>query len=57
MPAGVVTVTFTVPLPAGAIATISIAEMTVKPVAARPPNATALASARALPRIGTLVPA
>jgi hypothetical protein len=57
VPAGVVTVTSTVPAPSGACATISIADRIVKVGASRPPKRTSVAAWSAEPMIGTLVPA
>lgn len=56
VPAGVVTVTLTVPLPAGDVAVIEVAEFTTTPVAAAVPNLTAVAPVKLLPEILTLVP-
>ena len=56
MPPAVVTVTSTVPVPAGEVAVIEVAELTVKAVAAVLPNLTAEAAVRLLPVIVTLVP-
>jgi hypothetical protein len=55
-PAGVVTVTSTTPLPAGATALIHVAEVTVKLLAAAPPKATAVAPVKPVPLIVTVVP-
>jgi hypothetical protein len=52
----VVTVTSTVPDPAGDLAVIAVAEFTVKVVALLGPNATAVASVRLVPRMVTEVP-
>ena len=43
VPPAVVTVTSTVPVPAGEVAVIWVAELTVTPVAAAAPNVTAVA--------------
>jgi hypothetical protein len=51
-----VTVTFTVPLPAGATAVIALAELTVKLLAALAPNFTALAPVKLVPVMLTVVP-
>ena len=56
VPAGVVTRTSTVPVPAGAVATILPADDTENDEAALVPNLTALAPLKALPVIVTLVP-
>ena len=61
VPPGPVTVTSTVPptfweLPAGAIAVIDVAESTVTPVAALPPNDTVSPAAKFDPVIVTAVP-
>ena len=57
VPPAVVTVMSTVPaLPAGAVAVIWVPLLTVKAVAAVAPNLTALAPARFVPVIVTLVP-
>jgi hypothetical protein len=55
-PDGVVTVTSTVPVPLGAVAVMEVAESAVM-VAAVEPKSTALALARLVPVIVTLVPA
>jgi hypothetical protein len=52
----VVTLTFTVPVPAGAVAVIWVSLSTVKPLAAVGPNLTAVAPVNALPVIVTVVP-
>src|ERR1700722_7957550 len=51
VPPGVVTVMSTVPAPAGAVAVIDVAELTVKPVALATPNFTTVAPARLVPVI------
>ena len=56
MPPGVVTVTSTVPVPAGETAVIELAEFTVKLVALIEPNVTAEAPVRFVPVIVTKVP-
>ena len=56
VPAGVVTVTLTVPVPADEVAVIEVAELTTTPVAAAVPNLTAVAPVKLLPEIVTLVP-
>ena len=57
VPHVVVTVTSTVPLPAGAFAVIDVALMHVEPdLAALPPNLTAVAPVRLAPVIVTIVP-
>ena len=56
MPAGVVTVTFTVPVPAGLSAVIVVALTTVKPVAGFVPKSTAVAPVKPVPVIVTKVP-
>lgn len=56
VPPGVVTVTSTVPVPAGEVAVMEVAELTVKPVAFVDPNLTALAAVRLVPVIVTDVP-
>ena len=43
MPRGIVTVTSTMPVPAGSVAVICVAELTVKVVAAVLPKSTAVA--------------
>ena len=52
----VVALTVTAPLPAGATAVIWVAELTVKLVAAVPPNVTAVVPVRFVPVMVTLVP-
>ncbi|PIT03973.1 hypothetical protein TSA1_26775 [Bradyrhizobium nitroreducens] len=56
VPPAVVTVISTVPVPAGDVAVIEVAELTVKPVAAVAPNVTALAPERFVPVMTTVVP-
>ena len=56
VPPAVVTPTWTVPVPAGAVAVICVAEFTVKPVAGVPPKLTAVAPMRLVPVMVTLVP-
>ena len=56
MPPGVVTVTSTVPLPAGAVAVIWVALTTVTLVALVAPNLTAVAPVKLVPVIVTTVP-
>ena len=56
VPPVVVTVTSTVPVPAGEVAVIDVAEFTVKPVALVAPNLTAVAPVKLVPVIVTLVP-
>jgi hypothetical protein len=57
VPAGVVTVTLTVPAtPAGAVAVIEVALLTVKAVAGLAPKCTAVAAVRLAPVIVTLLP-
>ena len=56
MPPSVVTVTSTAPLPAGAVAVIEVALLTVYEVAAVVPNVTAVAAVKYLPVMVTLVP-
>ena len=55
VPSAVVTVTSTVPVPAGLVATICVA-VSLPIVAATPPNFTAVADARPVPVIVTVVP-
>ena len=50
------TVTSTVPVPAGAVAVSEVAETTVKEVAAAVPNSTAVAPVKLVPVTVTLVP-
>ena len=56
MPPAVVTVTSTVPVPAGAVAMIDVAELTVKVVALAAPNFTAVAPRKLVPVIVMAVP-
>ena len=56
VPPGVVTVTSTVPAPAGEVAVIEVAELTTKLVALVTPNFTAVAPVRLVPVIVTDVP-
>ena len=56
MPPAVVTVTSTVPVPAGDVAVIEVAELTVKLVALVAPNFTAVAPVNPVPVIVTDVP-
>ena len=56
VPPTVVTVTSTVPVPAGAVAKIEVAELTVKLVAAVAPKFTAVAFVKFVPVMVTLVP-
>src|SRR5215472_8121445 len=56
VPAGVVTVTLTLPVPAGDVAVIEVAELTTTPVAAAAPNLTAVAPVKLIPESVTLVP-
>ncbi len=56
VPFGVVTVTSTVPLPAGLVAVIWVSLLTVKPLAAVGPNETPVAPMKPEPVIVTLVP-
>ena len=56
VPPGVVTVTFTVPVPAGLLAVIVVSLTTVKLVAAVVPKSTAVAPVKPLPVIVTNVP-
>jgi hypothetical protein len=55
-PAGVVTLSVPVVAPAGTVAWIAVAEVTVKEVALTPLNATAVAPVKFVPLIVTLVP-
>jgi len=55
-PADVVTVTSTVPLPAGEVAVIEVALLTLNEVAAVLPNLTAVVPLKLVPVIVTLVP-
>ena len=56
VPPAVVTVTSTVPVPAGEVAVIWFALMTVNEAAALPPNLTAVAPEKFVPVMVTLVP-
>src|SRR5450830_673706 len=56
VPPGVVILTSTVPVPAGAVAVICVALTTVKPVAAVAPKVTAVAPTRFAPLMVTLMP-
>ncbi len=56
MPPPVVTVTSTVPVPAGDVAVIWVAELTVNPAAGVAPKFTALAPVKLVPVIVTDVP-
>lgn len=56
VPAGVTTVTCTVPAPAGETAVILVAEFTVMPVAGSVPKFTAVAPVKPVPTIVTEVP-
>ncbi len=56
MPASVITVTSTVPVPAGLTAVIELSFTTVKLVAATDPNSTADAPVKLVPEIVTGVP-
>ena len=56
VPPGVVTVTSTVPVPAGEVAEIEVALLTTTPVAALAPKCTAVAPVNPVPVIVTLVP-
>ena len=51
-----VTLTSTVPVPAGAVALIEVAELTVKPVAGVAPKLTAVAPVNPVPVMVTEVP-
>jgi hypothetical protein len=55
-PAGVVTVTSTVPDPAGAVAVTCVGLSSVNPAAGFPPKLTAVAPAKPVPVIATAVP-
>ena len=52
----VVTLTSTVPVPAGEVAVIWVAELTVKPVAAVAPKVTVVAPVKLVPVMVTVVP-
>ena len=56
VPPAVVTVTSTVPLPAGEVAVIDVAELTVRLVALLAPNFTAVAPVKPAPVMVTDVP-
>jgi hypothetical protein len=56
VPPGVVTVIFTVPVPAGLLAVIEVALFTIYEAAAVLPNFTPLAPVKPVPVIVTLVP-
>ena len=56
VPAGVVTVTSTVPVPAGSTAVICVAETTVTLVAGVVPKSTAVAPLKTVPVMVTVVP-
>ena len=56
VPPAVVTRTSTVPVPAGDVAVICVAELTVSPVAAVAPNVTAVAPVKPVPVMVTVVP-
>ncbi len=56
MPFGLVTVTATVPVPAGATAVIRVPEMTVNEFAAVAPNFTAVVPANPVPVRTTVLP-
>ncbi len=56
VPEGVVTVTSTVPAPAGEVAVMLVAQLTVKLVAAVGPKLTALAPVKPVPVMVTEVP-
>lgn len=56
VPPGLVTLTSTVPVPAGETAVMDVAELTVKLVAAVAPNVTAVAAVNPEPVIATEVP-
>ena len=56
VPPAVVTVISTVPVPAGEVAVMEVAELTVKPAAFVAPNFTAVAPVKLVPVIVTLVP-
>ena len=56
MPPGLVTRMSTVPAPAGAVAVIDVAELTVKPVAEVAPKVTAVAVENPVPVTVTVVP-
>ena len=56
VPPGVMTVMSTVPVPAGLVAVIEVALLTVYEVAEVPPNLTAVAPVKPVPVIATDVP-
>ena len=56
MPPAVVTVTSTMPLPAGELAVIEVALLTLNEAAFAPPNLTAVAPVRLVPVMVTEVP-
>ena len=56
MPPAFVTVTSTLPIPAGEVAAIDVALLTVNVVATTPPNLTAVAPVKLLPVMVTGVP-
>jgi len=56
VPPVVVTLMSTTPVPAGDVAVIDVAELTVKPVAETAPNVTAVAPVKLVPVIVTVVP-
>src|ERR1700733_6119457 len=56
VPAGVVTETLTVPVPAGEVAGMEVAEVTVTAVAGVDPKLTAVAPVRLVPETETWVP-
>ncbi len=56
LPDGVVTVTLTVPVPGGLFAAMSLAVFTWTPVAAAPPNRTAVVPVKPVPPMVTAVP-
>ena len=56
VPSGVVTVTSTVPVPAGAVAVIEVSEFTVKLVAGVAPKSTAAVPVKPVPLTETMVP-
>ncbi len=56
VPPVVVTVISTVPTPAGDVAVICVAELTVKLTAGVPPNCTAVAPVKLVPVMVTVVP-
>ena len=56
VPAGLVTVTWTIPEPAGGVAVIWVAESTINVVAGLAPNVTAVAPLKLVPVIVTVIP-